>query len=225
MRNRKTVFAALSVVGVALLVLAGGLMASNMGFKLNLPLAKALGGVSASGTNYIGLPFNQQVGITTAKDLFADIALGGTIQFLNQHRKIDDGFEVYTFGGGTIPPDGWAITPGEALIAKVGDDQNYIIVGSHNPGLTINLIAAGPSSASGTNYYTHPYHGVAVDARALFVEIGAVQFLTQHRKFDDGFEVYTFGGGTIPPNGWTLQPGEGYIVKVATDRALTPSHY
>ena len=123
MRNRKTVFAALSVVGVALLVLAGGLMASNMGFKLNLPLIAAQGGVSASGTNYVGLPYNQQVGIVTAKDLFQDVSLGGEIQFINQHRKIDDGFEVYTFGGGTQPPDGPPLQAGEGLIIKVATDR------------------------------------------------------------------------------------------------------
>ena len=225
MRNRKVRFAALTAVGVALVVLAGGLMASNMGFKLNLPLVAASGGVSASGTNYIGLPYNQQVGINTAKELFKDMSLGGSVQFLNQHRKIDDGFEAYTFGGGTLPPNGWSIAAGEALIAKVGADQNYIVVGSHNPGLTVSLIAAGASSASGTNYYTHPYHGVATNARELFVEIGGVQFLNFHRKIDDGFEVYTFGGGTLPPNGPALQAGAGIIAKVATDRALTPSHY
>jgi hypothetical protein len=226
MRNRKTILAALSVVGVAVLVLAGGLMASNMGFKLNLPLVAAAGGVSASGTNYIGVPYNQQVGLVTAKDLFLDIQKGGAIQFLNQHRKIDDGFEVYTFGGGTLAPNGWNLTAGEAYIAKVGADQNYIIVGSHNPGLTISLVGAGAGSASGTNYYVHPYHGVATNARELFLEIGGdVQFLNQHRKIDDGFEVYTFGGGTLPPDGWPLQAGEGYIVKIGSDKDFVPQHY
>jgi hypothetical protein len=226
MRNRKTILAALSVVGVAVLVLAGGLMASNMGFKLNLPLVAAAGGVSASGTNYIGVPYNQQVGLVTAKDLFLDIQKGGSVQFLNQHSKLTDGFEVYTFGGGTLPPDGWNLQAGEAYIAKVGTDQNYIIVGSHNPGLTISLVGAGAGSASGTNYYVHPYHGVAATARDLFLEIGGdIQFLNQHSKLTDGFEVYTFGGGTLPPNGWNLQAGEGYIVKIGSDKDFVPQHY
>jgi hypothetical protein len=41
----------------------------------------------------------------------------------------------------------------------------------------------------------------------------------------DGFEVYTFGGGTIPPNGWNLQAGEGYIVKIGSDKDFVPQHY
>jgi hypothetical protein len=227
MRKSRIVLAATSIVAVGLLVLAGGLMASNMGFKLNLPLKKSSPGVSASGTNYISLPYNAQVGMLTAKDLFLDIQAGGEVQFLNQHTKVDDSFAVYTFGGGTAPPNGWTLQAGEAYIAKVGADQNYIIVGSHNPGLTISLFGSSPGvSASGTNYYSHPYHGVAANAKELFLEIGGdVQFLNQHTKVDDSFAVYTFGGGTAPPNGWNLVPGEGYIVKIGSDQDFVPAHY
>jgi hypothetical protein len=225
MRNRNVVLAGVVVAGAAALVLAGGLMASNMGFKLNLPLL-AIGGSSESGTNYIGLPYNQQVGMVTARDLFADILAGGAVQQISQHRKIDDTFEVYTFGGGSLPPNGWNLVAGESYIVKVGIDQNYIIVGSHNPGLTISFLGIGAGSESGTNYYTHPYHGVAANARELFSEIGgAVQQISQHRKSDDTFEVYTFGGGSLPPNGWNLKPGEGYIVKVGADQDIVPAHY
>lgn len=226
MRNRKVVLAALAVAGIAALVLAGGLMASNMGFKLNFPLTAA-GGSSASGTNYVGLPFNQQVGMVTAKDLFEDIALGGAVVKLNQHRKPDDAFEIYTFGGGSIPPNGWNLTAGEAYIVQVGADQNYIVVGSHNPGLSITLVGSGVGSASGTNYYTHPYHGVATNAKELFLEIGgSLTSMNQHRQIDDAFEVYTFGGGSIPPNGWALKPGEGYILKLSgADQTFGPAHY
>jgi hypothetical protein len=201
-------------------------MASNMGFKLNLPLKAAAVGVSASGTNYIALPYNQQVGMVNARDLFEDIQTGGAVQFLNKHNKQTDAFDVYTFGGGTLPPNGWNLSAGEAYIAKVGQDQNYIIVGSHNPGLTISLLGSGAGSASGTNYYSHPYHGVAANARELFNEIGgAIQFINQHKKQTDAFDVYTFGGGTLPPNGWNLVPGEGYIIKIGADKDFVPAHY
>jgi hypothetical protein len=225
MRNRNVVLAGVVVAGVAVLVLAGGLMASNMGFKLNLPL-KATGAGSNSGTNYIGLPYNQQVGMVTARDLFKDIAAGGAVQLINKHRKVDDQFEAYDFDGGTLPPNGWKLVPGDAYIVKVGEGQNYIIVGSHNPGLTISFLGTGAGSNSGTNYYTHPYHGVAANARELFQEIGgSIQLLNQHRKNDDAFEAYDFDGGTLPPNGWNLKPGEGYIVKVGSDQDIVPAHY
>jgi hypothetical protein len=225
MQNRKAFVATLTCVGVAALLLAGGLAASNMRFKLNLPLTAA-GGSSLSGTNYVALPYNQQVGLVTARDLFVDISAGGSIQFLNQHVKATDSFASYTFGGGTNPPNGFNLVPGEAYVAKVGANQNYIIVGSHNPGLSINLVGPGGGSLSGTNYYAHPYHGVAANARELFEEIGgSVQFVNRHVPLTDSFQSYTFGGGTNPPNGWDLQPGVGLVVKVGGDESFVPAHY
>jgi hypothetical protein len=225
-KNRKVMFTALTLVGVAALVLAGGLAASNMGFKLNLPL-KAQGAGSASGSNYVALPYNQQVGLVTAKDWFVDIGANGPVQVINRHNPATDSFDFYTFGGGNLPPNGFNLEPGKSYIVKVGADQNYIIVGSHNPGLTVTLHAQGAGSASGTNYYSHPYHGIAANARELFEEIGAsnVQVINRHVPATDAFDFYTFGGGNIPPNGWDLQPGVGLVVKVGSDVSFVPAHY
>ena len=99
MRNRKAFLAGLSLVGVTALLLAGGLMASNMGFKLNFPLVGSNDSASISGTNYMGMPYNQQVGINNARDLFLDI---GGVQSISQHRKFDDLFEFYTASNSSI---------------------------------------------------------------------------------------------------------------------------
>jgi hypothetical protein len=164
--------------------------------------------------------------MVTARDLFSDISTSGVILALNKHVKATDAFEVYAMGGGTAPPNGWNLQAGEAYIAKALSNQNYIVVGSHNPGLTITFVGTGAGSASGTNYYTHPYHGVAANARELFQEIGGgVLALNQHVKATDAFQVYANGGGTLPPNGWALTPGEGYIVKVLSDTDIVPAHY
>ncbi len=225
-KNRNVMLAALTLVGLAALVLAGGLAASNMGFKLNLPL-KAQGAGSASGSNYVGLPYNQQVGLVTARDWFEDIAATGPVQVINQHDPATDSFQFYTFGGGSIPPNGFNLVPGKSYIVKVGANQNYIVVGSHNPGLTLTLKAQGAGSASGTNYYSHPYHGIAANARELFEEIGAdkVQVINRHVQATDAFDFYTFGGGNLPPNGWNLQPGVGLVIKVGADVSFKPAHY
>jgi len=228
--RKHTVRVALMVVGVAMLVTAGAIVAGNMGFKLTIEMEAAgtAPSASTSGTNYIALPYKAKTGVNTARDLFLDIGTD-RIQFLNQHRKIDDGFEVYTFGGGTIPPDGWNLKAGEGYIAKIGgSNKSYLVPGTHIPDTVIDLIGgSNPNSASGTNYFAPPYHAVSATARDLFLEIGGdVQFLNQHRKVDDGFEVYTFGGGTIPPNGWNLKPGEALIVKVGgSGQRYIPLHY
>jgi hypothetical protein len=219
------VLAATAIAGVAVLVLAGGLMASNMGFKLNLPIL-ALGGGSASGTNYIALPYNPQVGMTTARHLYEDMVLTGGVTSIQKHDKATDGFIIYNVTGGTFPPNGWTLAAGEAYIVKALANQNYIVVGSHNPGLTISFVGPGGGSASGTNYYAHPYHGVAANARELFGEIGgSVVTIQKHDKATDSFIIYNITGGTFPPNGWNLAPGEGYIVKVLSDQDIVPAHY
>ena len=66
MRNKRRVVA-ISVVALAALIMAGGLVASNMGFKLAYELVAGDAGVtSASGQNSLGLPYNRQVGIDLA---------------------------------------------------------------------------------------------------------------------------------------------------------------
>lgn len=219
MKNRKLTLTAVLVV-LAAVVLTGGYMASNMGFKLNLALVAGSG--SASGTNYIALPYNQQVGLNSARDLFEDI--GGSVSVINQHRQFDDNFEFYGVLGSSLPDPGFLLTPGEGYIVKVTAAQNYVVVGSHDPVKTISFNSAG--TASGTNYYAHPYHGVSANARELFEEIGGgVSVINQHRKLDDNFEFYGVLGSSLPDPGFLLTPGEAYIVKVTADTPFDPAHF
>ena len=55
-------------IGLAVVIAAGGLYASNMGFKLNYPRNGAGVGGSKSGRNTLSLPFNPQVGISKASE-------------------------------------------------------------------------------------------------------------------------------------------------------------
>ena len=72
MRNKRV--AAVLLIAMAAVVAAGGLMASNMGFKLNYPIIAAGGGPgSNTGTQTIGLPYNRQVGIDTASQLLTEL--------------------------------------------------------------------------------------------------------------------------------------------------------
>ena len=62
-----------SAAGLVAALVAGGLFASNMGFKLNYLLNGPAVGVSASGTAPVGLPYHQQTNIILASDLINDI--------------------------------------------------------------------------------------------------------------------------------------------------------
>ena len=70
MKNQRRM-AALMVVALAVVIATGGLVASNMGFKLNKPLLDSNN--SRSGTQSMAVPFNPQVGLANLADLFADI--------------------------------------------------------------------------------------------------------------------------------------------------------
>jgi hypothetical protein len=213
--NKKRSLTALFVVAVAVVVLAGGLMASNMGFKLNRALVAA-GGGSNSGTQLLALPYNRQVGIDTASALFGDMG-GANVQNIARYNTQTDAYQVYTFGQTDFP-----LAAGAGLQVKMGQNLNYIIVGSHDPSAVIQLEAAGPASNSGTNLYAPPYHSTSSTASALFAELGAanVQNIARYNTATDAFQVYTFG----QPD-FALVPGESYQVKMGSTLAFSPSHY
>jgi hypothetical protein len=211
---KKRTIVAVSLVTAAAVILAGGLVASNMGFKLNYPL-KAASGTSQSGNNTIALPYNRQVGIDTAQELFVDITDAGVVQNIQKFLPADDGFQVYTFSS----PD-FGLSQGEGYFVKMGSDADYIIVGSHDPSSGIQLNAAGAGSVSGSNFYAPPYHTTAATAQELFIEIATAQNIQKFLPADDGFQVYTF---SLPD--FSLTPGEAYFVKMDSSKTYTPSHY
>ena len=204
---------ALIVVAVAVVVLTGGLMASNMGFKLNRSLV-AGGGASASGTQLLALPYNRQVGIDNASDLFGDI---GSAQTISKYETLTDSYTLYTFGS----PD-FALEAGVGLQVKMGANVNYIVVGSHDPSAVVQLEAGGAASASGTNLYAPPYHSTASLASELFQELGNtnVQTISRYATDTDSFALYSFGSADF-----ALAPGESYQVKMGQTLAFSPSHY
>lgn len=113
MRKKTAVVVA---IGVAALLLAGGLYASNMGFKLNYTMLGS--GGSATGTNTLGLPYFRQVGLDDAKQLIDDIEQGNTALVTNVQRwaPATDTYEVYSGASGTPFP----LTPGEAYKVQLG---------------------------------------------------------------------------------------------------------
>ena len=204
----------LLVVVAMTVVITGGLMASNMGFKLNRALLAQTDPNSASGTQFMGLPYNRQVGIDTARDLFVDM---GTAQNIQKWNTATDSYQAYASGLGDFP-----LVSGQGVVAKMGSNTNYIIVGSHDPSLQVQLEAQGGASASGTNLFAPPYHATAATARALFEELGSdyVQNIQRYLTSSDSYQAYASGLSDFP-----LVPGEAYFVKMGQAKLYTPSHY
>ncbi len=210
---------AVVAIAIAALLVAGSLTASNMGFKLNRVLNGT--GSSASGTNYVALPFNKQVGMANAKDLIDDIvAAGGSVGQIGRFVNTTDGFQTYNGASGTA----FALAKDEGYVVSMNSDLNYIIVGSHDPGHVVSFNGTG-TSASGTNYYALPYHTTAANAKDLIDELvaagGSVGQIGRFVNTTDGFQTYNGASGTA----FALVPGEAYVVSMNTDVSFTPSHY
>jgi hypothetical protein len=210
-------------VGAAALLVTGGLLASNMGFKLNYSLLGP--GSSASGTNTLGLPFNKMTGLDDAKDLLDDINntatpanLAANVQRFDRNT---DGLVVYDGVTGTA----FTLTDGHAVFVKMNGNAQYIVVGSHNPGLALDLVGPG-GSASGTNLSAIPYHGTAGDAKDLLDEVNGISpaSVANVQKFltgTDGLLVYDGVTGTA----FNWVSGEGVFFKMNSNVNWMPAHF
>jgi hypothetical protein len=228
MKNSTSLRFLFAAGGIALVVLGAVLIAAPFAA---VTLTGADHPLSESGANFICLSEILPDGYASVRDVFEDMqAQGVPVQFIQRHARATDLFETYTFGGGSVPPDGWPLLAGEGLVVQVGgaDAHQYTIPGGANdPASQILLVGFGPGSASGTNMLCVPSSwdwtaspaGDRPNARQLFQAINhdgiPIQLIAGHRRNDDAFELYTFGGGTLPPNGWDLTPGESIYIKVA----------
>ena len=89
----------IGALGLAALLVAGGLFASNMGFKLNYQLDGPGVNGSASGTSTLAMPYNQQTNLVVASDLISDINTGAgstVVDSVSRWLKATDGLETYT---------------------------------------------------------------------------------------------------------------------------------
>jgi hypothetical protein len=211
-------------VGAAALLVTGGLLASNMGFKLNYTLEGP--GSSLSGTNTLGLPFNKMTGLNNAKDLIDDInntgMPSGQVANVQRFNRDSDSLTVYTGLTGAAFP----LTDGHAVRVQVNSNTQYIVVGSHNPGLALDLLAPGPGSISGTNLSAIPYHTIAEHAKDLIDEVngitpGSVANVQQFNNSTDGLIVYTGIAGSA----FTWVPGEGVYFQMNSTVNWVPSHF
>ena len=217
----KRTYIGVLTVALAVVLAAGGLLASNMGFKLNYPLTAA-GAGSLSGTNTLALPDNRQAGVNAASTLMNDVSLLNTAN-VQKFLEATDGLQVYTGRKGSGPD--FALGTGEGYLLKMNTTVNYIVVGSHDPAFANALNAAGAGSSSGTNLFSYPYHSTATTASALQTDIGLANTANVQKflRATDGLQVYTGRKGSGAD--FALVPGEAYFIKMNTTVNYIPSHY
>jgi hypothetical protein len=218
-------------VALCVIVAAGGLLASNMGFKLNYRLNATSPGVSATGKNTLALPYFRQTGQNVAYDMIIDIGGGsvGAVANVSKFNEINDTFTVYN-GRMGAPAVSFSLAAGEGYFVNMLSNVNYIVVGSHDPSLAIQLDAATPGvSATGKNFLAPPYNITATNAYALMLDIGSgsvapILNVSKFNTINDTFTVYN-GRMGAPAASFALAPGEAYFVNMSASVPYTPSHY
>lgn len=220
----KRTYVGVMIVALAVVVMAGGLLASNMGFKLNYPLTQTTVGVSKSGTNVLALPDNRQTGLNSAKNLMDDVGLANVAN-VQKYIISTDGVILYTGRKGSGAD--FAMVAGEGNLVKMNTTTNYIVVGSDNPTApyTLRATLAG-TSKSGTNLFAYNYHQTAATAKGLMDDIGLANVANVQRfiKSTDGVILYTGRKGSGAD--FSLVPGEAYYLKMNTTvNSYIPSHY
>ena len=217
--------AALSLA-VALAALACGvrsLVASNMGFIVSCPMTAA-GPTSRSGTHTLNLPYQRDAQMFSAKDVFADLGGVSNVTYIAKFLETTDGTQVHTGRKGDGGLD-WLNQNGAGWFVKLIVPVDYVVGGSSDPALVLNLNAAGSGSASGTNFVGLPYHATADTASELMNDIGFASVASVQRfvTATDGLLVYTGRKGS-PPD-FPLNPCESYFIKMNTTVNYIPSHY
>jgi len=235
-----------TVVGLATVALAGGLIASNMGFKVNKTLivgGQPVSGVgevspftSLNGTNTVGLPFNRQVGMVNASQLKTDI--GANCQQVSKFLRSNNAAFFYSAARAGTGSIDFPLEEGIGYRTRVtGANVSYIIVGSDDPSYAVSLIVAGQpapgvgevgNSLNGTNEIAYKYHATSATASALKTEIGSqcvsIAKLLASNNANFSYTGARAGTGSVD---FPLIPGETYQVRVtgATNVSYVASHY
>ena len=191
----------LGVAVALMLVVSVATIGSNMGFKISIPLTVGY-------DNYVGIPYYNSY--TDANSVLTDI--GANAVTVNRWDNTLGGLQ--TWNG--VRGDNFAITPGEAYIVIVSATTNWIVVGSHNPGLAV------PLTINYDNYVSVPYHTTATNAGTLWSQIPDCATVNRWDNTLGGLQTWNGVRGDNFP----LTPGEGLIIIVNSSSASwAPAHY
>jgi hypothetical protein len=213
------------LVALAVVMTAGTLVASNMGFKLNYALDQP-GGIAKTGNNVLALPDNRQTGLNTARNLMDDIGFA-SVTNISRFIAATDTYLTYTGRAPNPSSSNFSLTAGEAYLVKMKTGVNYIVVGSDDPALSYTLSQPGGAAKTGNNFYAFNYHQTAATAKQLMDDIGftSVTNVSRFLRASDTYLTYTGRAPNPSSSNFTLTPGEGYLIKMKTTAVYTPSHY
>jgi hypothetical protein len=212
----------------AVLLVAGGLFASNMGFKLNKQLNFT---GTATGINSLSLPFNRQIGIDNAKNLLDDIKNTGSptnaVAGVARYNPATNSPVFYTGAPADIA---FNLSKAEGYLVQMTQNATYIVVGSDDPAFVVTFLGTG-ASATGINLYSLPYHTTTTNAEQLRNELRAtgapVNNVGAVGNYNTATNSPVFYTGAPADVAFPLVAGNAYFVQVsgASNVTYSPSHY
>jgi hypothetical protein len=202
----------LVLAAVAVLAIGSAAIASNMGFKISIPL-------TAGQTKFISLPFYNSY--TDAASLRNDVILAGGTSV-----EVDDwtGTAWQKYSGGGFGQVNFLITTGTTGkgygVGSAAAVSNWIVVGSHNPGLGISL------TAGQTKFVSVPYHTTDTTAAMLRNEIITAGGTSVEVDDWTGTAWQKYSGGGFGQVNFNLTAGKAIgIGSAASVASWVPAHY
>jgi len=167
---------AVVLIAATMLIAGGAAVASNTGFKINKALPVTVGGFPNIGNNWTSLPYfhpypNGQA-LCAALGLRSLPAQNPPATLL----KIDPASGVTSAPancGPTAASFTWSAGQGVRIrnTAGAGAPTSAIMVGSHNPAMTLTIPDSGAGNI-GSFWFSVPYHTTAVNGQDLCNAIG-----------------------------------------------------
>ena len=234
MLRGKSRIAMLAASGVIAALMVGSIVvASNMGFKARFTFD---GGVS----NWFSPPYTSPY--ATAGDLLAVVApAGGTIE-----RSIPVSPPVIQYWTGTSgngTPQNFVLKPGEGYDVSPTVSTDVIIVGAHDPFVTIPAgqdglpdLGSGPGGSIPPGFVGNrdyliavPYHTTYQTVDDLLKDLPASGTVTRKDEVSGNPPIYFFWTGTsgndVPQN-YAVVLGKAYQVRlVSASAGYTPAHF
>jgi hypothetical protein len=214
-------------LALAAVLVTGGLMASNMGFKVSYTLNGVGAGGAASNENHFALPFYPHLGLTNAQSLKGDI--DATPCSTTAVQRFDPTLNArQSWFGAKIGGTNFNIIPCESYFVQMSAAAtcDYLIVGTHNPDQ--DCVFNGATVAGylvGENTYSLPFHTTASNAGDLLIEISDANFVQRFNPSTNARESWF--GAKIGGTNFAVVPGEGYFVQMASGTTTTvkAEHY
>jgi hypothetical protein len=221
----------LAVVLVAATMLVAGsvAIASNTGFKINKALV--VGGTGQIGNTWTSIPYFNPYGnggaFCTQTGLISAGITRASLTTVNPATGV-----ATSANCGTTQATGLLITPGLGVRirnAGTGAPASIIIVGSHNPSLSLTIPKAG-GGAIGDFWFAVPYHTTAVTAADLCTQSGFTSTGIQRAsitRLNPSTGTFTSANcGTTQATALTLVLGEAVRVREPNGPlTFLPSHF